>query len=285
MEKKILIDSVTGVCPGVKYSVQEALKAGDSDKKAVTYGPLIHNPVIAGQLKEAGIGIIDSLSLAPEDQLVIIRAHGVPPEDEALLKKREIPYLDLTCKIVKSVHKKIAAMAAEGRQIIIVGSPKHPETIGHMGYAGAGGVVLASEEEAAAFTPADKSALFAQTTTSGPLFDKIEEILKKKNPLLKVENTICGFVKKRQSWIKKAAARADAALIIGGKNSSNTKKLYQLAAENTRAIQIEDENELSPEELKPFKCIALTAGTSTPEETINRVLEKLKKEGYTIERV
>ncbi len=281
---RVLLDRSTGLCDGVKRTISGALKAAKLKHNVVSYGELIHNPDVTRDLKNSGISVRHRLEELDKSQYVIIRAHGIPPEEEKILKERGISYLDLTCLRVKRIHKNISKKRKLGFKIIIVGDPKHPEVRGHLGYAGAdSGVVLSSSREAEFYSGTGKHFVFAQTTTSPDFFYSIIHILKEKGLDLHTMDTLCPFVLKRQEWIAKYSRLTEASLIIGGKNSSNTQKLFEIALENGAAYWIRSAGDLEVEKILKHSSIAFTAGASTPDETIQEVIRKLESGGAVIE--
>lgn len=272
---RLFIDSNAGLCPGVKRALSGAFDYAQKRKKVVSYGDIIHNPAIIAKIETAGISTIHHLKDVPAGASVLIRAHGILPEEEDYLKKAGIEYLDLTCAIVKKVHNIITQYKNNSYQIIIVGKKEHPETVAHLGYAGAGAVVINSVNEVAGVDIHAPCLAVAQTTTSYALFLNVLTELKARIPELKGINTICSFVRDRQEWIRQYAEKCDCSLIIGGRQSSNTARLYEIASRFSRAFWIENENEFTSDMIPDNNSIALTAGTSTMEETISKVIEKL----------
>jgi len=270
---KIFIDSNAGLCPGVNRAINEAVRFARNKEQVYSYGDLVHNQDVLSRLAAAGINTVHDLTTLPPEARVIIRAHGITPADEAYIKEHCAEYIDLTCHLVKNVHK--AILQNSDTQIVIIGDANHPETIGHLGYAAGRGLVIKSIKEADELKIEDPCLVIAQTTTSYELFMSIVSRLKNKYPHIKIKNTICTFVVERQEWIKQYAAQCTASLIIGGKNSSNTGKLYEIATQYSTAFWIKNQDELDLDVMKTFDSLALTAGTSTPNETINRVIEKL----------
>ena len=282
---KIFIDKHAGFCSGVKRTLKRAMEISKVKKNIVSLGELIHNPVIIKSLENAGISVANKKEEIKKDNYVIIRAHGIPPVTENWLNSHNISYKDLTCPRVKNIHRTINQYAGKDYKIVIIGNPNHPEVIGHLGYAADKGVLISNIDEASNFTTNKKVIIIAQTTISEAKFKEIVKILRKN---LKVEdiielNTICSSVKKQQAWIKKYARISDASLIIGGKKSSNSEKLYNIAKEYSTAFWIERTEEIEPE-LFSYSTIALTAGASTPDKTIEEVLELFRNKGAELLR-
>lgn len=270
---KIYLDKHAGFCSGVKRTLKKVLEISGKKENIVTLGDIIHNPVIIKSLNETGICVADRKEEIEKNNFVIIRAHGVPPETESWLNIRNIQYEDLTCPKVKNIHKTITQYADNDYIIIIVGNPDHPEVTGHLGYAGKNGILISSLEEASKFHSDKKAVIIAQTTISEHFFKETVKLLKKnlsKENVVEL-NTICSSVKKQQAWIKKYSGISDASLVIGGKKSSNTEKLFNIAKKNSEAFWIENHEEID-DRLFTFSKIALTAGASTPDGTIKKVL-------------
>ena len=277
---KLYIDKHAGFCSGVTRTLQRAMEISKEKQNIVSLGELIHNPVIIQSLENAGISVVNKKDEIDENNFVIVRAHGIPPVTENWLNSHHIPYKDLTCPRVKNIHKTINQYADKDYIIVIVGNPNHPEVIGHLGYASNKGVLITNLEEAENFSTDKRVVIIAQTTISEAKFKEIVKILKRN---LKVEdivelNTICSSVKKQQAWIKKYSRFSDASLIIGGKKSSNSEKLYNIANEYGNAFWIERADEITST-LFSYSTIALTAGASTPDKTIEEVLELFRNKG------
>jgi 4-hydroxy-3-methylbut-2-enyl diphosphate reductase len=279
---KILFDKDAGLCPGVKRTIIDALSLSKKERNVVSYGELIHNPNVVLRLSENGIDVVNKLSDIKADQFVIVRAHGIPLAEEEYLVDRGVRHSDLTCPRVKSVHKIILDYREKGFTIIIVGQPLHPETIGHLGYAGNNGIIVSSLEEASRIEIMGDCLLIAQTTISAELFSRISEILIARLPSLKIINTICSFTLLRQKWIDMYSKKAGYSVIIGGKKSSNTGKLYEIAKSHGEALWIEDPKEIEDLDLGNRELIAVTGGTSTPEEVLDEAARLFEKKGAQI---
>ncbi len=283
----VWIDRRAGFCAGVKRTIRgarEIIDSGEVKGDIVSYGELIHNPHVTRDLERQGIRVQQELTGLKPSDLVVIRAHGIPLAEEHSLEERRIPYLDLTCVRVKAIHKMIAEKRKTGFTILIVGDPNHPEVRGHLGYAGVDGLVLSSVEEAAAL-PLDKNQryfLLAQTTTSPDLYAAITAVLKERGHEPVAKDSLCPFVRKRQLWIATYSRKAEAALIIGGRNSSNTRKLFDIAAKNGPAYLIGSTEEMDLDRMLAFPSLAVTAGASTPDHSIDQVLAMLRGGGASL---
>jgi (E)-4-hydroxy-3-methyl-but-2-enyl pyrophosphate reductase len=274
---KIYLDKHAGFCSGVKRTLKRALEISLEKENIVSLGEIIHNPVIIKSLNNSGIFVVNNKEEINNNNFVIIRAHGIPPETENWLRNNKIQYKDLTCPKVKNIHKTISRYADKNYKIVIIGNPVHPEVTGHLGYAGDKGVLISDLKKASEFHTDKKVLIIAQTTISESFFNEAAGILEKNlnSKNITVLNTICSSVKKQQAWIKKYSEISDAALIIGGKKSSNTQKLFNIAEKNGKAYWIENHKELDSE-IFNFSTIAVTAGASTPDDTIEKVLSVFK---------
>ena len=275
---EIICARVLGYCMGVRRAVESAEKAlNSSEEKIYTLGPLIHNPVVLNSLEKRGLSILkeDDIQHLKEKSTVIIRAHGTTPGVLDSLKNGGHTVIDATCPRVHLSQKRAAEYAEKGFTVIIAGDRNHGEVVSIAGYAKKNAVVIENTDEAQALDVPQKSVLIAQTTFSPEAFEKISDVLKEKNPELVVFNSICTATMERQTALKEIAGKADGILIIGGKTSANTRRLF-LAAEKLfpRAALIEDADGI-PEEFFSMKKVALTAGASTPDAVIEAVKNAL----------
>lgn len=262
---------------GVRRAVEIALSAPGKHKEPIyTYGPLIHNSHVLSLLDEKGISVLDHI---PEHGTgtVIIRAHGVPPQTKESLKKAGFNVVDATCPRVIKAQNIIHKHAKLGYSSIIIGDQDHPEVIGLLGYAMGNGYVVGSIKELDSLPIFDKAIVIAQTTQSFLLFEEVEKWAAGKFPLYKIFDTICGSTSKRQAEVKRIAECVDAVIVVGGRNSGNTKRLAEIANRSGKPVyHIETETELDLKRLKSAQCIGITAGASTPNWIIKRVYRALE---------
>jgi 4-hydroxy-3-methylbut-2-enyl diphosphate reductase len=283
---RVIVDRNAGFCGGVRRAVRSTgklLSNGPTPGRIVSYGQLVHNRKVTDALSEQGLQSVAGLGDVADGDTVVLRTHGIPPEEERLLRSRQVEVSDFTCSRVKRVHQGIQDRRKEGYRIVVVGDPLHPEVKGFLGYAGDSGVVVSTADEVQGYTDRRKIAVFAQTTITPQLFTQVVQALKKKGLDMTVSNTLCPFVVSRQRWIGRFSRLADASLIIGGKNSSNTRKLYTIASDNGPAWHLREAAELDLEEILKYSLVALTAGASTAESTIQEVLAALQAAGAVIE--
>lgn len=283
---RVIVDRNAGFCGGVRRAIRSTgklLSGGPTPGRIVSYGQLVHNREVTDALAEQGLQSVASLEDVADGDTVVIRTHGIPPEEERALRWRQVEVSDFTCPRVKRVHQGIVARCKEGYRIVIVGDPLHPEVKGLLGCAGDSGVVVSKAEEVRGYTDRRKIAVFAQTTITPQLFTEVVQAFEQKGLEMAVSNTLCPFVVNRQRWIRRFSRLADASLIIGGKNSSNTRKLYTLASDNGPAYHLSEAAELNLEEILKYSLVALTAGASTADSTIQEVLTALQAAGAVIE--
>jgi len=266
-----------GLCYGVKRALNIAKKTRLQKKGSVyTWGDLIHNPQVIADLNKKGIQSVENL-----DQLdtgtVIIRSHGVSPQIYQLLKQKQIEIIDATCPIVKKIQKLVEELAQKEEEIVIVGNREHPEIKGLIGY-GQGKVIIIENENQTRNLPFKKvRAVLAQSTQDLFLFGKIAAALIEKTEELKVYNTICESTQTRQKSTSDLASSVDTLFIVGGKNSSNTRKLYQISKRILpRTYFIEIADQITSEMLKGADKIGLSGGASTPPEAIQQAVLKIK---------
>ena len=286
---KIKIGKTAGFCYGVERAVEGAKGVVEkTNKKIYCLGEIVHNREVVKDLENRGIEFIESPEEVKElNSLTIIRAHGIPKDIYDVCKKRNIEIADYTCPNVLRIHDIAREHAEQGYYIVLVGSRKHPENIGTISFCGKKMSVIEGLEDIPKVIEEierggkNKCLVIAQTTYHLEKFKKIEEELKKNlssNIDLKVQNTICMATELRQKETKELSKEVDKMIIIGGKNSSNTKKLYEVATKYCNsAICIETAEELKNEDLKKIETIGIMAGASTPKQSIEEVVKKAQE--------
>ena len=266
-----------GVCYGVERALGMAEKAADEARKPVnTLGPLIHNPLVVNDLERIGVGTASNVSEVEEGTL-IIRAHGVVPSVVEDARTRGLDVLDATCPYVKKVHNAAERLVREGYQLIVVGESGHPEVEGIMGHAGDDAHVVSVPGDLDAIDLSRKVGVVVQTTqTPGALADVVAE-LSKRTMDLRVINTICSATQERQDSAAELARRADAMIVVGGKNSGNTRRLAEICtAACPKTHHIEDASEIEAAWFDGASHIGVTAGASTPASHIERALVRMR---------
>ncbi len=274
-----ILASRAGFCAGVKAAVEKALKAAAEaeGKRVCTLGPLAHNPQVVDKLTEAGVPSFAVPGEIPPGWAVIIRTHGAAPQVLEELRKNQNQVIDLTCPIVRKVQQAAAAEARRGRQVVIVGDPAHPEVQGIKGWAGEGARVVKNLDDLPEGLPED-TVVLAQTTFIPKEYARIAKKIQEKYPSARVYDTICKSTVLRQEEAVKIAKKVDAMLVIGGSDSSNTRKLTELC----RAIGTKTYQVAAPEEIDSLggwagiSKVGVTAGASTPEWTIKEVIGKME---------
>ncbi len=274
---EIIVADNSGFCFGVINSVKLALKAKEEnpDKKILILGQLVHNNAMSGWLRERGIEEINSLDDVknPEKSIVIIRAHGEPKETYALLKERNISFVDATCPFVLDVQKKAAMLEEKGFKVVVVGKASHPEVKGILSHTKEG--IAVNKLEDLPELKEKKIGVVSQTTHLQKVFGEITGKLAQRSKYMEVHNTIClASIMHRHSAIE-LAKQVDLMIVIGGKHSSNTQKLAKACSEFVETWHIEDAKELDVERALSYPKIGITAGASTPDFSIKEVVVKL----------
>ena len=283
---EIIIGKTAGFCFGVSNAVNKSKDALKEQKELYCLGELVHNSEVTKELENDGITFVDNIEKASKN--VIIRAHGEPENTYKKAKELNLNVIDLTCPKVIKIHNIAKEYSKNEFYIFLVGQKNHPETIGTISYCGGNAFIIEKEEDIEEAitklykTNIKKILVISQTTFSMDLFEnissKLRNIAKENGIEIEVKNTICNATKLRQEETSKIAKTVDAMIIIGGKHSSNTNKLYKIAkmyCENS--ILIETHEELDINYIKKFRKIGIMAGASTPQKSINLVVEKLQK--------
>ena len=262
---------------GVRRAVDMVLDASTRYQEPIfTYGPLIHNPQVLQMLEEKKIFRIEKI---PEkgSGIVLIRAHGVPPEDQAALKNAGFTVINATCPRVLRVQVIINRYAKKGYATIIAGDKDHPEVIGLLGYARKKGYAVDSMEALFSLPRFENAIVVAQTTQNISFYKGVKAWCQAHAPHYRIFDTICGSTGKRQSEIRMLAEENDAVIVVGGKESGNTRRLAEIAAETGKpTVHVEDASEINYETLSRAKSIALTAGASTPNWIITDTYRKIE---------
>lgn len=276
MTPRIEIARHAGVCYGVERALELAHRAGtDALPPVHTLGPLIHNPRVVNELEEAGVQMANHLEDIPAGA-VIIRAHGVAPAVEDEARERGLSVLDATCPYVKKVHVAAERLRAAGYQVIVVGEAGHAEVEGIMGHAGEGAVVVSGPEDLDGLKLAPKVGVVVQTTQTDERLAAVVSALLPRTREVRVVNTICKATHERQESAAELAARADVMVVIGGRNSGNTRRLAQIcAAACPRTYHIESADEIDPSWFVDAELVGVTAGASTPERHIREVIDRI----------
>ena len=283
MKREIIVADSAGFCFGVKRAVGIAEDFAEKGIPAVTLGEIIHNPTVVEELRAKGVYPVESVSEVPEGYTLILRSHGVPLSVIEELDKKCIPYADATCPFVARIHRVVAERTAAGDTVIITGNPDHAEVKGIVGHAkGDVRVVrnLAELEELSRNEPelcTKCITIVSQTTFLRAEWEKCEKFAKKVYTNLLIFDTICNDACTKQSEADSLSRRCDGMIVVGGKKSSNTARLWETCAVNCPSVLVEYPSELKPNDWMDFKVIGITAGASTPYGIIKEVLQTMSE--------
>jgi 4-hydroxy-3-methylbut-2-enyl diphosphate reductase len=276
---EIVLAESLGFCMGVKRAVDMAYRAIEKadGRQVVTLGPLIHNSQEIERLAKDGISVTDETAL-PENSTVIIRAHGVAPQAYEALKSRGLKIMDGTCPYVHYSQRKALELYEAGYTVVIAGDRNHPEIKGILGHINDDAYIVKSVEEAQSLPDFDRVGTIAQTTISPQKYQAILDVLGAKSRELKVGETICDATEENQKAIRELSAEVEMLYVIGGRHSANSNKLVETAREKCpRATLIETADEINVEDLRGAGRVGVSAGASTPDWMIERVVERLRQ--------
>lgn len=270
---KVIVGKQSGFCFGVKRAVEGVENECKSNSKLYCLGEIVHNETVVNDLKQKGVKFIDNINEINKGETLAIRAHGVEEKVYEIAKEKNVTVKDFTCPKVAQIHNRIKEAQENKKTIILIGKKDHPETIGSKGYA-KDIYVIDSVEEIEKLPDLEEVFSIVQTTFSYSKYLEIEKALKEKYKNIECINSICPSTKNRQIECSQIAKQADFMIIIGGKNSSNTKKLYDVAcSECENCIIIQDETDKKIEDCKKYDIIGIMSGASTPMKTIQKVID------------
>lgn len=282
MEREIIVAKTAGFCFGVKRAVDMVYEQSglSGDGPIYTYGPIIHNEEVVNSLSKRGVNAIsEEESLDIREGTVVLRSHGVGRDVVSRLEENGVNIVDATCPFVKKIHRTVMEQSQAGRTIVIVGDPSHPEVQGIMGWVEGKACVVQTPEEARALCLPEgtRVCVVSQTTFNYHKFQLIVEIISKMSYDNVVVNTICNATHERQAEAKELAGRVELMLVIGGKNSSNTQKLFEICKEECSCTYyIQTFRDLNKEWLADKHSVGITAGASTPNNIIQEVLKECR---------
>ena len=281
--REVKVAKSAGFCFGVKRAVEMVYSEAAKGKKVYTLGPIIHNEQVVNDLEKKGVNVINSVNDIKDGEniTVIIRSHGISEDIYNLLKAKKVNIVDATCPFVAKIHRIVQEKYKEGNQIVIIGNENHPEVEGIDGWCENNAYIIESVDEAEKLSLdyEKKVCIVAQTTFNYKKFKDIVDILSKKSYDINVMNTICNATEERQTEAGTIAEQSDAMLVIGGKHSSNTQKLYEICkskCSDTYFIQTLDDLDLK--KLQSFRSVGITAGASTPNNIIKEVQTYVRNE-------
>ena len=283
MKREIIVADSAGFCFGVKRAVGIAEDFAEKGIPAVTLGEIIHNPTVVESLRKKGVYPVESVSEVPEGATLILRSHGVPLSVVEELEKKCIPYADATCPFVARIHRIVAERTAAGDTVIITGNPDHAEVRGIVGHAKGDVRVVRNFEELEELSKKEENlcakciTIVSQTTFLRAEWEKCEKFAKKVYTNLLIFDTICNDACTKQSEADALSRRCNGMIVVGGRNSSNTARLWETCAANCPSVLIEYPSELKPNDWKNCEVIGVTAGASTPYGIIKEVLQTMSE--------
>ena len=272
---EITLAKTAGFCFGVKRAVDKAFELARSGVDAVTLGPIIHNPQVVERLAQMGVPPVDSPDQAAPGQTVLIRSHGVPKKVYNLLKNN--PVVDCTCPFVAKIHRIVEEESAAGRTILVAGDPAHPEVQGIMGFSSSPVYTFRTEQELQNIlnvlheNGGKPISVVAQTTFHEILWRKFQQFIENHYTNAKIFDTICSATTMRQKEAVELAQQSDYMVVVGGKSSSNTLKLYEICSRFCETALVETKSELDKSQIFRHNRIGVTAGASTPADIIKEV--------------
>ena len=283
---ELTIAKSAGFCFGVTRAVNMVYEAIEKENVPIyTYGPIIHNDEVVKDMEKNGVTVINDLDelSSHEKGVMIIRSHGISKAEYDKIKDCGFEVLNATCPFVSKIHRYVEDYSSKGYDIIIVGSPKHPEVCGIKGWADekCNVTIINSPEDAEKYTKnsTKKLCIVSQTTFNYNKFQDIVEIIAKKGYDITVLNTICNATEVRQTEARKVAQCSDVMIVIGDRHSSNTQKLFEICkneCKNTYYIQTSDEMDYT--QIRSNNNVGITAGASTPNNIIEEVSKNVRNE-------
>jgi (E)-4-hydroxy-3-methyl-but-2-enyl pyrophosphate reductase len=274
---KLLVAETAGFCWGVRRALDQAVDlTKKTDGPVYTYGPLIHNSQVLEELKSQNVHTLEGPDQSNHGT-ILVRAHGVRPEVIEQLKATSENFVDATCPLVRRVQKALSTYVDKGYDTVIVGDDDHAEVVGLRGYTHDKCYVVADETEVDRLPSFDRVCVVAQTTRDDRTFERVIERIRTKATEVRAINTICEPTRDHQTETIELAHRADLMVVVGGRHSANTVRLVKLARdEGARVLHVETDSELQPEQFTGCETVAVTAGASTPEWMINRVVTTIR---------
>jgi 4-hydroxy-3-methylbut-2-enyl diphosphate reductase len=272
----IRIAKRTGFCYGVREAIDKAKESSAAGKLTHTLGQVVHNEGVVRDLQSMGIRTVETLDDVDHGAAVVIRAHGVRPEVMDRAGARGLEVIDGTCTWVIQEQRELVKLVEEGYVIVLLGTPKHPEVVGLLGFA-PDAIVVDEEEDWERIPRRKKMALISQSTQPPWKFEKLAAFMVARSHELKIVNTVCPVTIRRQQDTLDAAREVDLMVVVGGRSSANTKELTRLCGiAGTPAIQIESVRDLDdPGPFEGRQVVGVTGGTSTPIEDLHAVAQRI----------
>ena len=275
--QEVRIAKRTGFCYGVREAIDKAKEASAAGKDTHTLGQVVHNEGVVRDLQDLGIKTVDTLDDVDHGAAVVIRAHGVRPDVMDRANARGLEVIDGTCTWVIQEHRELTKLVEEGYTIVLLGTPKHAEVVGMLGFAPDAIVVDEEEEWDAAIPRKKRMALISQSTQPPWKFERLAALMVSRAHELKIVNTVCPVTIRRQEDTLEAARDVDLMVVVGGRSSANTKELTRLCEiAGTTAIQIESMHDLTDASaFGDARVVGVTGGTSTPIEDLRDVTQRI----------
>lgn len=274
---KIKVAKTAGFCFGVDRSIKILDSLLNNNKKVFTLGEIIHNKQVIDDYNKKNVYTINSPSETPNNSILVIRAHGVAKNVINYIKNNEIDYRDATCPFVKKIHNIVETASNQGKTVLIAGNKVHPEIIGICGYCNSKNYIFTNSKDLdnliknINLNNGKDIIIVEQTTFNLQDWHECIKLLNKHLPLANIYNTICSATQQRQEEADVLSKNVDIMLVIGGKHSSNTNKLYNICSKNCTTYFIESLEEIPINELKRINSIGITAGASTPKSIIDKI--------------
>jgi 4-hydroxy-3-methylbut-2-enyl diphosphate reductase len=275
---KVKVAKTAGFCWGVRRTVDQLMEVvHDRQAPVVTLGPIIHNPQFVSRTRDLGVGTVERVADVDGGTTVVVRTHGAVKSEIEAARSRGLEVVDGTCPYVKYPQAMAQRLSAQGYHVVIVGDPAHAEVRGVVSYAEGPCTVVKPGAEIPAIE-AKKVAVIAQTTCIGADFERVVGALALRHKEVRAVNTICADTDERQADARQLAAAVDAVVVVGGKNSANTRHLAEICKEiQPRTWHVETEEELRPDWFAGCEVVGVSAGASTPDWVIDGVAARLER--------
>ncbi len=279
---EVMVAKTAGFCFGVKRAVDQVYEEIQNGRPPIcTLGPIIHNEEVVRDLEEKGVRVLkDEEDLKDlEDGTVIIRSHGVGKSIYERIRNQGLKLVDATCPFVKKIHRIVEEQNQQGRRVIIIGDQDHPEVEGIRGWGDERTLVVKNQKEIEELPDlrGEKLCIVSQTTFNYNKFKELVEKFSEKGYDIIVLNTICNATQERQVEAERIASQVEAMIVIGGKNSSNTRKLYEICRKECKnTYYIQTLGDFDPESVSSVRSVGITAGASTPKNIIEEVLTNVR---------
>ena len=273
---KILVAKDAGYCFGVRDAVNLAKKSGGEYDSVYMLGDIVHNERVVSDLEKSGSVVVNNLDEIPEDKPVLFRAHGTDPEVWREAQKKKLNIIDATCPLVTDIHEEIKILESENRKTIIIGDHGHDEVMGIAAQV-KNPIIISNIKEAHSLRKMKRAGVVSQSTQMIENVQEIINVLMEKVYDLRFVNTICFPTRRNHEQIKELAEICDLMIVIGSFTSANSKRLTQLSlARNKNSYQVMDENDIDQAWFDNIESVGISAGASTPDNIINKVIDKVK---------